>query len=970
MASYEWKVDRLPPGTSLDEERFSIHSLHECPLQKFEVFSTSASFGTARCPIFQLNQFSSKILADVTGLSGRISIYGSIVPQLSLSKLSSRYPAHNPPSRDTVQDRYDVSQLISNMVDVVEVLKSRPSLEKLERALKERVPSDPASQLAFVLALLDHTVPEIYSSLPDALKSLVVLSLLSIVGIGNLVGKVRNTADAPTELPQSRADLTQRYIDLLAQVCYEGLVVDLVMASTPLMIKELNKLLYKGQMYSIVNETIALNLSLTARGVFSSMETYIAYICLEVLALIKYDEKLTTRHFDHTARMFISSLLSIHGDVSVTTFFGLMFCVENWHHYVAVVKRSRTYEQRDHFTKLLLHYIEPLYLQAHLKPPEMTLRVVMLASILCSLDNVSDLVDEHLIERVVARQNSSLNALMSLVLRSGGPRVLLTHVNSVLVKFSDPSLIKSESISRQISRANLLLCLVSKVSVAELERLLHERAFLDAVSNRLGSFLNNVKALGVILADAVCQYSGQPKIFKMPDGGLEGNYNDWIGDEAVCLGNTLAIPQADVAWTLLDVSNEVEDSVEEVFPHTHETPASQVAERLKQHQIDSDDELDDDDPTVARKQHVVAPLYVKDLLTYLTVDVVKDSAAYEKRRLVLTTTPILLRQKASFGNEVSFFAEDLYVELVALTNHFEEDDFDTLRLNAMIAVLASFPYAAKRAVQLLGTGDYSLQQRMCILSSLSLAARDIKGLHDEVVVASYRGKLQTKQLPEALHHKFASQTEQPIATGIEHLIQNDLIDKVSESFPSSGQILRISKKLTTANSKQPQPLVTQSPFNIAKLVAPQFFYPLVSVWHGIGGEISIGHYSTILTAHYIQTFTILLHCAYPVAVELNDMIREYILILTPLTIQVTLEQIQLIESVVTALLLICDISDEELLTKTHYNELTILLNWLTQIWEGIIDDRVKSLSAGLLLRLNQILERNGRLVLDQMNGMY
>lgn len=856
------------------------------------------------------------------------------------------------------------------MVDVVGVLKSRPSLEELERALRERVPSAPASQLAFVLALLDHTIPEVYSQLPDALKLLVVLSLLSIVGIGNLVGKVRDTAIAPTETPQARAHLTQIYIDLLALVCSEGLVTDLVLDSDPLMTKELNKLLYKGQVYSIINEALASNPTLAACGILSSMETYVAYISLEVLALIKYDEKLTRRHFDHTIRMFISSLLSIHGDVSATTFFGLMFCVENWHLYVAVVQRSRTYEQRDHLTKLLLHYIEPLYLRAHLAPPKMTLRVVMIASILCFLNNVSDLIDEQLMEKVVARQNPSLNALMSLVLRSGGPRVLTTCVNSVLVKFSDPSLIRSESISRQISRANLLLCLVSKVSAAELKRLLHERAFLDAVSNRLGSFLNNVKALGVILADAVCQYSGQPKIFKMPDGGLEGNYNDWIGDEAVCLGNTLAIPQADVAWTLLDVSTEVQDSVEEVVLDTQDSAPSQVAARLKQYRIDSDDELDDDDPTVARKQHVVAPLYVKDLLTYLSVDVVKDSIAYEKRRLALTTAPILLRQKMSFGNEVSFFAEDLYVELVALTNHFDEDDFDTLRLNAMIAVLVSFPYAAKRAVQLLGTGDYSLQQRMCILSSLSLAARDIKGLHDEVVVSSYRGKLQAKELPRALHHKFASHTQQPIVTGIEHLIQNDLIEKVSESFPSSGQILRISKKLTTANSKQPQPLVNHSPFNIAKLVAPQFFYPLVSVWHGIGGEIRIGHYSTILTAHYIQTLTILLHCAYPVAVELNDMIREYILILTPLTIQVTVEQIQSIESVVTALLLICDISDEELLTKTHYNELSLLLNWLTQIWEGMIDDRVKSLSAGLLLRLNQILERNGRLVLDQMNGMY
>ncbi len=39
---------------------------------------------------------------------------------------------------------------------------------------------------------------------------------------------------------------------------------------------------------------------------------------------------------------------------------------------------------------------------------------------------------------------------------------------------------------------------------------------------------------------------------------------------------------------------------------------------IEAYRIDSDDRLDDD-PTVAAKRHVVAPLYVKDLLTCLGI---------------------------------------------------------------------------------------------------------------------------------------------------------------------------------------------------------------------------------------------------------------------------------------------------------------------------------------------------------------
>ena len=72
----------------------------------------------------------------------------------------------------------------------------------------------------------------------------------------------------------------------------------------------------------------------------------------------------------------------------------------------------------------------------------------------------------------------------------------------------------------------------------------------------------------------------------------------------------------------------------------------------------------------------------------------------------------------------------------------------------------------------------------------------------------------------------------------------------------------------------------------------------------------------------------------------------------------------------TGILLICDILDDQYLMMHYYNEIDVFHRWLSLVWEDLIDDKIKSLFAGLLLRINELNEKFGRLLLDQMNSIY
>ena len=148
--------------------------------------------------------------------------------------------------------------------------------------------------------------------------------------------------------------------------------------------------------------------------------------------------------------------------------------------------------------------------------------------------------------------------------------------------------------------------------------------------------------------------------------------------------------------------------------------------KIESKQDVSQDLDDDDDDSLPPQTDVADPIYVKQLIEYFSVDT-SNQNAYEMRRKALLKGPTLLHQKYRYGTEVHFYLEELLALLIGLDNHFDDKDFNELKLNNMVAVIVTNPSITTFMFNLLLTGDYSLQQRVLILSATLMAARQLRG---------------------------------------------------------------------------------------------------------------------------------------------------------------------------------------------------------------------------------------------------
>lgn len=845
-----------------------------------------------------------------------------------------------------------------NVEDEILILKNHPPVEEIESILASVLKncSDLIINFSLVTTLLNYTIPETYKLLPERIKHRIIEIFRSVIGIGNLISKIsllKSTNDLAVH------DLLSTLIEILTRCFNSGLVYNLILTRpNPSQIREVDKLLFKGKSFAILNECISSHDIKIHNDTFATSDNYVGYLNFEILNLLKQDVDLKI------INTFLGSVSSFNSN-SLLQYFDLMFEEPNWPYAINLCKSMKRFEQRNFVLRLISGLIAKKYFSSGTSAEKLTSLCIVLGPIF-----ESNFVDEPFLNRIIATCNFTTNTLVAMLISRLSKKYYEELILKSLSTWADNELMKTESITLQEYRTHLIIQLISYQSdIKFIQNILDNPIFLKAISNRLSSFSNNVKNLGVILADRVCDFGGREKIFQLDniegyDALLKKNSFNFVKDVTI-----------ENAWNILNepLVIEEEENKNTIVKHV---------EKLSISEKDSDDESEfdsdeEDDPTLSANHHISKPLYIKDILEYLSADD-KLPQAYDKRRIALETGPTLIRQKSTFGNEVTFYSEDLLTQLVGLTNTYEDANFDDLRLNCLIAVVVANSPSALHLFQLLLHGDYSLKQRMCMLSAVSLAARELKGLKDEVVSNSYKEKLfPSKTLPGPLHQQFLNlensdqkYVENNRINPIYKLLQDEIIHEASEEAKdklSGGKILRISSSL---KPKLKQNALTPKVKDFSKIIGAHFYFPLIKIWYDIGGEIDIGHYSTILTAHYIKTLALLLHVAHPTAINLKDMIKEFFLIVSPLIQKISVNELQIIESAVTGVLLICDIMDEQYLMMHFHNDLGIFHRWLSLSWEGLIDDKVKSLCAGLLLRLNELYEKFERVLIDQRNGIY
>lgn len=221
--------------------------------------------------------------------------------------------------------------------------------------------------------------------------------------------------------------------------------------------------------------------------------------------------------------------------------------------------------------------------------------------------------------------------------------------------------------------------------------------------------------------------------------------------------------------------------------------------------------------------------YTRDLLTGL-----RSTDDHDRYLLALSNAASLIRRKANFGREVSDHIEELASAIVGLNDPFEFDNFQEMRQQAMIAVLLAQPaQMAQWFARNFFEGDFSLDQRIAILTTLGLGARELAGFKNDGDItrasALPKDSFPSKTLPDKLHKIYASESSpvDSLAKRLERTMIEPMALNAADqlSGPNALKVRTFSSRMEVEKRR-----TKAIPNELAKIVAQNFFFPLTGRW--------------------------------------------------------------------------------------------------------------------------------------------
>ncbi|KAL8696762.1 MAG: hypothetical protein Q9224_002637 [Gallowayella concinna] len=445
---------------------------------------------------------------------------------------------------------------------------------------------------------------------------------------------------------------------------------------------------------------------------------------------------------------------------------------------------------------------------------------------------------------------------------------LKTAVADTLRSFGDTLYIKHRPVLHQEGTTENLLLLIGYAHqknppyVASVSK---SSVYINAISNRLAASSHRASVLGMYVATAVSQLvdlrenrmnfgseeTTSPEAQRYlrltnvqdPVGSIDGLKSESVTSVNLTVGRfkKAATVQGDKSKPGVGQSSteskvisieEVEDgseSEEDGLP-TYAKP-------------DSDASDSDDDPTLVERNKPTAPIYINDLISGL-----HDTENHDRHLLALTHASPLIRRKAAFGTEVTDSVEELASIFSGLGDKWNIENFEELRLQGMIAVLVAQPLEMGQWFsRAYFNGEYSIQQRAVILTTLGLGARELAGFAKEDMALTKTTQqsstkappsFPSKKLPPKLHALYTTSTSSSEIGGSSNAIttasrtlENSILQPMALqaretlSGPNALKVRTFSSRMEV-EKRRTKPI----PNALAKVVADGFFFPLTGRW--------------------------------------------------------------------------------------------------------------------------------------------
>ncbi|KAJ4372180.1 telomere binding protein [Neocucurbitaria cava] len=678
----------------------------------------------------------------------------------------------------------------------------------------------------------------------------------------------------------------------------------------------------------------------------------------------------------------ISSLISplIDGDCIVTL--------------TDLLSRMKSFEQRKYFSAVITavtkHHLASGIATKNDVSMLSTKTISGAASLFYNIITENDILKEQLVSSLtrstIPSLDDSLAARRSVMASlAKDENALQTLLENSIKLFGDSMYMKHTPVLQQeVLAQNLALCCgyVHRSQPMFLTMMAKSTYHVNGMSNRIGTPSARARFLGIAVGIAISKLIDKPDLrlkFELEDDEAEeANWYQRLTevDDKVGSIKDLQIQAMSIAPNKSTHSKIKSASRPSKVPAVTEVQGPQIVEVLSEsddedddlvpyEKPDSDPEDDGDDPETINRNKPSAPVYIRDLIAAL-----RDQENYDRHELGLATAASLIRRKANFGTEVTDHLEELATILTGLQDNLELESFAQQKQQALIAVLLAKPaQMAQWFAQSFFSGDYSLTQRIAMLTTLGLGARELAGVKDSATeeLIPAQPSFPSKQLPPHLHKLYAEDKVGTPVAKISSSMAREMLSPIASqaadqlSGPNILKMRTFSSRMEVEKKRQ-KPI----PNALAQIVADNFFFPLTGRWWlQIRASSDSIYTSTHLLPPFLQTLSLLLNASGPNTLALPQMTREYWDLLLSVRGLASKDK-NILNAVLFGFLMILETNEnKERLATEQGKELMETQAWVKTIFEGLgagreEDERIRVLAAGVVVRCQEVVEKYQR----------
>ena len=912
--------------------------------------------------------------------------------------------------------------------EILQILRNQPSTTTLLRVLQQlqtgegllldfSIEAIGPQQAQIINTLVSTTVPNFWSVLSKQDRKLLVSCLTNIAGIGAVIARVRLLTDQKPSKSEELSDLLAivgevfDQSDLVAHVWKRLAKAVSDATRQSLSWKEFVNLIGSGRVIAtIARAEDALkdaSADTVKRSWISNGSNYAAWLGKQIAVVRScVDTEHEQKAACQAAALLLAKAFSLGYSVSLVKG---VFKDEN--NLKEVLAHCQSFAKRQLIESTLqwLTQVSPESIKQADKTSSQGNVVSGLAACLHLLVSEDPTVRQHLLSFIA---DAALSSTISVPVRraaivtlaSAAPDELEALLEKLFATFGDQLFINHAPLLQQESIAQTLLLAVGYLHRSTPMALLmtaRSSGHMSGTSNRLHSSNSRARWLGMVSATAVSSLidkEGSRMSFGTDELRTEEsmwyqalvNVNDKIGNlqdfEQVVQSQSSVVKRQrkQLAKTRdMPIVNGKQTFGPARPPAQTEVIGEKVMEILDDEEDDEEDSLkpyakpdsdaedSDEDATLVNRNKARPPVYIRDLMRMLRED--KD---HDKFQLAIKHAAPLIRRKANFGKEVKDHAEELALTLSDLQDPFDTDDFDELKLQALIAVLLSevdklAPWLSRQVF----SGDYSLSQRCIMLSALGLGGRELAGLkeQDNLNPALENTAFPSKQLPARLHAVYNPTSTKRLnsaTTSLEQSIMRPLALSAADKTTSHLDAVKI-KRFSNRDVQQ-RTKRKPAPNQLAKSFATHFFNPLITRYQqdlAAYGQRSTFTTPVVLTT-FLKTLALLLHASGPSTASLPEVTSSFWDILFSLRVA-SLSDISVLEAVLFGLLTLlevnCEWGDIARLAQEEPKRLAETQNWVQIVFErtgsgGLVEEaggeegRVRRLAAGVLVKCGEIVE--------------